>query len=161
MPQSPAFLITILVLNLMTDLCIILIPVPIIIPLRISWGRKFGLLMMFCAGIFVMIAAILRVYFVLAVSLIPHVIFSTHTDLSHSLKREKQPQSGHVEKTSSQSSSAKLRWCAPSSPADSGPTIPVLPPATHRTNDRTETNRSSSQANSRVIQRAHVWDSGR
>ncbi|KAI8936146.1 hypothetical protein NX059_007641 [Plenodomus lindquistii] len=65
MPQSPAFLVTILVLNLTTDMCIMLIPIPIIIPLRISWGRKLGLLMMFSAGVFVMIAAILRVYFVL------------------------------------------------------------------------------------------------
>jgi len=69
MPQSPAFLITVLVLNLLTDMCIILIPIPIILPLRISWGRKIGLMIMFTAGIFVMIAAILRVYFVLVVSL--------------------------------------------------------------------------------------------
>lgn len=68
-PQSHVFLITVLVLNLVTDLCIILIPIPIILPLKISWGRKFGLLGLFCAGVFVMIAAILRVYFVLAVSL--------------------------------------------------------------------------------------------
>jgi hypothetical protein len=67
MPQSPAFLITVLVLNLVTDLCIILIPIPIILPLRISWGRKVGLMILFTAGVFVMIAAILRVYFVLAV----------------------------------------------------------------------------------------------
>ncbi|PSN73633.1 hypothetical protein BS50DRAFT_191908 [Corynespora cassiicola Philippines] len=66
MPQSPAFLITILVLNLTTDICIILIPIPIIVPLKISWGRKIGLMFMFGAGIFIMIAAILRVYFVLA-----------------------------------------------------------------------------------------------
>ncbi|KAH7066947.1 hypothetical protein BKA63DRAFT_131649 [Paraphoma chrysanthemicola] len=66
MPQSPAFLITVLILNLVTDLCIILIPIPIILPLRISWARKIGLLILFTAGIFVMIAAILRVYFVLA-----------------------------------------------------------------------------------------------
>ncbi|KAF2126432.1 hypothetical protein P153DRAFT_346150 [Dothidotthia symphoricarpi CBS 119687] len=65
-PQSPVFLLTILVLNLLTDVCIILIPIPIIIPLKISWGRKLGLLFLFCAGIFIMIAAILRVYFVLA-----------------------------------------------------------------------------------------------
>ena len=69
MPQSPAFLITVLVLNLLTDTCIILIPIPIILPLKISWGRKLGIMMMFCAGIFIMIAAILRVYFVLVVSL--------------------------------------------------------------------------------------------
>ncbi|KAF9728338.1 hypothetical protein PMIN04_007725 [Paraphaeosphaeria minitans] len=66
MPQSPAFLITVLVLNLFTDLIIILIPIPIIWPLKISLARKLGLLLMFCAGIFVMIAAILRVYFVLS-----------------------------------------------------------------------------------------------
>jgi hypothetical protein len=69
MPQSPAFLITVLVLNLLTDTCIILIPIPIILPLKISWGRKLGIMFMFCAGIFIMIAAILRVYFVLVVSL--------------------------------------------------------------------------------------------
>jgi len=68
MPQSPAFLVTVLVLNLVTDVCIILIPIPIILPLKISWARKLGLLGMFCAGIFIMIAAILRVYFVMAVS---------------------------------------------------------------------------------------------
>lgn len=68
MPQSPAFLVTILVLNLMTDLIIILIPIPIIWPLKITLARKLGLMLMFCAGIFVMIAAILRVYFVMAVS---------------------------------------------------------------------------------------------
>ena len=73
MPQSPAFLITVLVLNLVTDLIIILIPIPIIWPLKISLARKLGLLLMFCAGIFVMIAAILRVYFVLSVSE-PHVL---------------------------------------------------------------------------------------
>lgn len=67
MPQSPAFLITVLVLNLITDLIIILIPIPIIWALRISLGRKLGLLLMFCAGVFVMVAAILRVYFVLSV----------------------------------------------------------------------------------------------
>ncbi|KAL6705191.1 hypothetical protein ACN47E_007296 [Coniothyrium glycines] len=66
MPQSSAFLITVLVLNLITDTCIILIPIPIVMPLKISWKRKLGIMIMFCAGIFIMIAAILRVYFVLA-----------------------------------------------------------------------------------------------
>ncbi|KAF1847796.1 uncharacterized protein K460DRAFT_352877 [Cucurbitaria berberidis CBS 394.84] len=64
-PQSPAFLITVLTLNLLTDTCIILIPIPIILPLRISWPRKLGLVILFCAGIFIMTAAILRVCFVL------------------------------------------------------------------------------------------------
>ncbi|KAJ4362898.1 hypothetical protein N0V83_010015 [Neocucurbitaria cava] len=65
MPQSPAFLITVLVLNLLTDACIILIPIPIILPLKVSMGRKVGLMILFGGGIFIMIAAILRVYFVL------------------------------------------------------------------------------------------------
>ena len=68
MPQSPAFLVTILVLNLLTDVCIMLITIPIIIPLKISWGRKIGLMIMFSGAMFIMIAAILRVYFVMAVS---------------------------------------------------------------------------------------------
>jgi hypothetical protein len=66
MPQSPVFLITVLVLNLVTDTCIILIPIPIILPLKISLGRKIGIMILFGAGIFVMIAAVLRVYFVLS-----------------------------------------------------------------------------------------------
>jgi hypothetical protein len=45
-----------------------LIPIPIIIPLKISWGRKIGLMIMFSGAMFIMIAAILRVYFVMAVS---------------------------------------------------------------------------------------------
>jgi hypothetical protein len=44
-----------------------LIPIPIIIPLKISWGRKIGLMIMFSGALFIMIAAILRVYFVMAV----------------------------------------------------------------------------------------------
>jgi hypothetical protein len=66
MPQSPVFLITVLVHNLVTDMCIIIIPIPIILPLRITWARKIGIMFMFSAGIFVMIAAVSRVYFVLS-----------------------------------------------------------------------------------------------
>ena len=68
MPQSSAFLITGLILNLFTDLIIILIPIPIIWPLKIFLARRLGLLLMFSAGIFIIIAAILRVYFVLSLS---------------------------------------------------------------------------------------------
>ncbi|ORX97614.1 hypothetical protein BCR34DRAFT_577811 [Clohesyomyces aquaticus] len=64
-PQSPVFLTTVLVLNLVTDLCIVIMPIPIILPLNISIPQKIGLLVMFCAGIFIMVAAVLRVYFVL------------------------------------------------------------------------------------------------
>ena len=41
------------------------IPAPVIIPLKTSAGRKIGLLLLFSGGFFVMIAAILRVYYVL------------------------------------------------------------------------------------------------
>ncbi|ETS82851.1 hypothetical protein PFICI_04727 [Pestalotiopsis fici W106-1] len=63
-PQSSLFLITILVVNLVTDFCILLIPIPIIIPLKVSPTRKVGLTILFGAGIFTMVAAILRVHFV-------------------------------------------------------------------------------------------------
>jgi hypothetical protein len=155
MPQSPAFLITVLVLNLLTDFCIILIPIPIIWPLNISWGRKLGLMLMFCAGIFVMIAAILRVYFVLAVSSIPSIFHSTHTNRYGSLKKEKQPQSGHVERTSSRSSLAKPPWSAHYSLVDFGPAIPMLPPAIHQTNDQTVLNPMSCLVKPVVSPRAH------
>lgn len=87
MPQSPAFLITVLVLNLITDTFILIIPIPIILPLKISWTRKIGILFMFCAGIFIMIAAILRVYFVMAVCM---PIETTHLSFAKpSLVRER------------------------------------------------------------------------
>ncbi|KAJ9661679.1 hypothetical protein H2198_001855 [Neophaeococcomyces mojaviensis] len=65
-PQNPAFLIIVLVLNLTTDLCIMAIPTPVIIPLKTSIPRKIGLLLLFGGGTFVMMAAVLRVYYVLA-----------------------------------------------------------------------------------------------
>jgi len=65
-PQSPIFLVTVLVLNLLTDLCIMLIPAPVIIPLKTTKPRKIGLLLLFGGGTFVMLAAMLRVYYVLA-----------------------------------------------------------------------------------------------
>lgn len=107
MPQSPAFLITVLVFNLLTDVCIILIPIPIILPLKISLGRKLGLLFMFCAGVFIMIAAILRVYFVLVVSAPTINSSPPKTDTCESFKKEKRPPSGLVEKMSSLLSSVR------------------------------------------------------
>ncbi|GME64761.1 hypothetical protein AG0111_0g985 [Neofusicoccum parvum] len=66
MPQSQTFLITVLTLNLSTDLLIISIPAPVIIPLRTTVWRKLGLSVLFGAGVFIMTAAVLRVVFVLA-----------------------------------------------------------------------------------------------
>ncbi|TAQ89063.1 hypothetical protein B7494_g2644 [Chlorociboria aeruginascens] len=65
-PESPVFLITILTFNLVTDLSIMIIPAPVILPIKTSIARKIGLYLLFGAGTFVMVAAILRVIFVLA-----------------------------------------------------------------------------------------------
>ena len=145
MPQSPAFLLTVLILNLVTDVCIILIPIPIILPLKISWARKLGLLGMFCAGVFIMIAAILRVYFVMAVSTVS--IYLTTKRVANTANSSSKPQqqpSGRVEKTLSPSWSARPPSSGPSSPVGSGqaPTSPQT--LTRRTN--TLTTRTSSAA---------------
>ncbi|EKG09755.1 hypothetical protein MPH_13188 [Macrophomina phaseolina MS6] len=63
--QSAYLLIPTLVCNLLTDICIMLIPAPVILPLKTTILRKIGLFILFGAGIFVMAAAILRVVFVL------------------------------------------------------------------------------------------------
>lgn len=99
MPQSPAFLITVLVLNLATDVCIILIPIPIIAPLKISTARKLALGVMFGGGLFTMIAAILRVYFVLTVSQLHLSVWCT-IDKNKSLSKARQLPFGLVVKMS-------------------------------------------------------------
>ncbi|KAL1617127.1 hypothetical protein SLS56_011130 [Neofusicoccum ribis] len=63
--QGATFLIPTLVCNLITDICIMAIPAPVILPLRTTIWRKIGLYILFGAGIFVMTAAVLRVVFVL------------------------------------------------------------------------------------------------
>ena len=56
-----------LVMNLVTDLCIMAIPAPVILPVRTTWLRKLGLMILFFAGFFIMSAAVMRVMFVLVV----------------------------------------------------------------------------------------------
>lgn len=56
-----------LIMNIVTDLCIMAIPAPVVIPVKTTLWRRIGLLGLFGAGIFVMIAAILRVTMVLVV----------------------------------------------------------------------------------------------
>ncbi|QDS73853.1 hypothetical protein FKW77_006711 [Venturia effusa] len=63
-PENDTFYIGVLVLNLMTDVFIVCIPPPVLFKARLSLLRKMGLLILLCAGIFVMLAAILRVVFV-------------------------------------------------------------------------------------------------
>ncbi|KAI9168047.1 hypothetical protein HJFPF1_04191 [Paramyrothecium foliicola] len=67
-PQSVLNMVPPLVFNLVTDVCIILIPAPVVIPVRTTVWRRIGLLCLFGAAdetIPVMIAAILRVTMVL------------------------------------------------------------------------------------------------
>lgn len=60
-----------LVMNLVTDLCIMAIPAPVILPVRTTILRKIGLVVLFFAGFFIMLAAVMRVVFVLVVSPAP------------------------------------------------------------------------------------------
>ena len=54
-----------LILNIVTDLCIMAIPAPVIFPVKTTIWRKISLVIIFSAGFFIMIAAILRVSMVL------------------------------------------------------------------------------------------------
>lgn len=64
-PRSPINYFTILSLGLLTDFIILLIPIPIVISVQnVSPARRAGLWFLFTLGIFCMIAAILRIYFV-------------------------------------------------------------------------------------------------
>lgn len=57
-----------LVMNIVTDLIIMLIPAPVLVGVRTTTWKKIGLLVLFTAGFFIMIAAIIRVTMVLIVS---------------------------------------------------------------------------------------------
>lgn len=56
-----------LIMNVLTDMMIMAIPIPVVITVRIGWWKRIGVLSMFGAGIFIMIAAILRATMVLVV----------------------------------------------------------------------------------------------
>ncbi|KAE8356256.1 hypothetical protein BDV28DRAFT_127282 [Aspergillus coremiiformis] len=60
--RKPNFLI-ITALNLITDLLILLIPIPVLLKLQIPLPRKLILTFLFSSGIFVMICTILRTYY--------------------------------------------------------------------------------------------------
>ncbi|KAH6894692.1 hypothetical protein B0T10DRAFT_258645 [Thelonectria olida] len=64
-PQSTLNMVPPLIMNILTDVCIMAIPAPVIIPLKTTLWRRVGLIFLFGAGVFVMIAAILRVTMVL------------------------------------------------------------------------------------------------
>ncbi|KAG8163572.1 hypothetical protein KVR01_006869 [Diaporthe batatas] len=64
-PQAEIYMLPALIMNIFTDLCIMAIPAPAILTVRTTIQRKISLIIIFSAGIFVMIAAILRVSMVL------------------------------------------------------------------------------------------------
>lgn len=59
-PQNKIFFTTILSLNLLTDFCIMLVPLPVVIGLRTTIWKRLGLFFCFTLGTFCMVAAILR-----------------------------------------------------------------------------------------------------
>ncbi|KAM5341273.1 hypothetical protein ACJ41O_015382 [Fusarium nematophilum] len=59
-PQSLVFFVVILVFNLFTDICVMLVPVPVLKGIQINRWKKFGLYFLFSLGFFCMFAAILR-----------------------------------------------------------------------------------------------------
>ncbi|KAI5778447.1 hypothetical protein EDC01DRAFT_634842 [Geopyxis carbonaria] len=61
--ENPAYYVVVLIFNLATDALIISIPIPLMWRAQIPWRRKWVMLLMFGAGGFVMLAAILRVVF--------------------------------------------------------------------------------------------------
>ncbi|KAE9577737.1 hypothetical protein CGMCC3_g6196 [Colletotrichum fructicola] len=60
-PQNKVYFYSILAFNLTTDMCIILIPIPVISLVRASIWRRLGVYFLFSLGVFVMTAAIIRV----------------------------------------------------------------------------------------------------
>jgi hypothetical protein len=67
-PQNRVFFTVILVFNLVTDFCIMLVPLPILIGVQINRLQKFGLYFLFGLGFFCMFAAILRYVLVFSAS---------------------------------------------------------------------------------------------
>ncbi|KAH6974361.1 hypothetical protein BGZ61DRAFT_499856 [Ilyonectria robusta] len=64
-PQSFLNMVPALIMNIITDICIMAIPTPVVLPLQTTLWKRVGLLFLFSAGLFIMIAAILRVTMVL------------------------------------------------------------------------------------------------
>lgn len=57
-----------LVMNIVTDICIMAIPAPVVLRAKMSMFKKISLILLFSGGFFIMIASILRVTFVMVVS---------------------------------------------------------------------------------------------
>ncbi|PKY07415.1 hypothetical protein P168DRAFT_279388 [Aspergillus campestris IBT 28561] len=55
--------VVIAILNVASDLLVMIIPIPILLKLQIPPARKIILIILFCSGIFVMISTVLRAYY--------------------------------------------------------------------------------------------------
>lgn len=67
-PQATLYMLPTLIMNIITDLCIMAIPLPVVLRAKMSLLKKLSLILLFSGGFFIMIAAILRVTFVMVVS---------------------------------------------------------------------------------------------
>lgn len=114
-PQSRLNMIPPLVMNLVTDACIMAIPVPVVLLVRTTFWKRAGLIFLFSAGIFIMVAAILRVTMVLIVDP-PQKPYPLNRYLTPSARNKTaQPQqSGLSAKTSLPLLWVKLCFCVPS-----------------------------------------------
>jgi hypothetical protein len=67
-PQATLYMLPTLIMNIVTDICIMAIPAPVVLRAKMSVFKKISLILLFSGGFFIMIAAILRVTFVMVVS---------------------------------------------------------------------------------------------
>lgn len=70
---SPAIVWTFLAMNVSTDLYLISIPIPLLFTANVTWRKRVALVSVFCCGLFVTAAAILRVILIVSVSIPPLV----------------------------------------------------------------------------------------
>ncbi|CAG7921990.1 unnamed protein product [Penicillium olsonii] len=63
--RGPLYIV-IAVFNVLSDICIILIPIPILTKLQVPLQRKLILVVMFSSGVFIMICTVLRAYYSLS-----------------------------------------------------------------------------------------------
>lgn len=64
-PQATLYMLPVLIMNITTDLCIMAIPAPVVLRAKMNVWKKVSLVLLFSGGFFIMIAAILRVTFVM------------------------------------------------------------------------------------------------
>ncbi|KAK1700491.1 hypothetical protein BDP55DRAFT_643129 [Colletotrichum godetiae] len=60
-PQNKIYFYSIFVMNVTTDMCVIAIPIPVISLVRASIWRRMGVYFLFSLGVFIMVAATIRV----------------------------------------------------------------------------------------------------